>query len=146
MRNKYKKPATQENSSKKNSWKAIAGTRTAATQVSKCERLCVCIFYPYSVSVCVCATGLAVCDLKSKCVQDDFVKDCKAVCWAAQLLSLCWKCKYKWIREIMKIIWKMLHARINENVAGNTNNLYASLGEMQLRFLIAMTVCMLQIV
>lgn len=47
--------------------------------------ICVCV---YSVSVCVCATGLAVCDLKSKCVQDDFVKDCKAVCRAAQLLSL----------------------------------------------------------
>lgn len=46
----------------------------------------------------------------------------------------------------MKIIWKMLHANINENVAGNTNNLYASLGEMQLRFLIAMTARKLGIV
>lgn len=38
--------------------------------------------------MCVCVTGLAVSDLKSKCVLDDFVKGCKAVCRAAQSLLL----------------------------------------------------------
>lgn len=80
MSSGYKKAAAKEMASKKNSWKAIAGTRTAAMQVSNCKRLCVYVCLQY---ICV-YVWLAVCDLKSNCVQDDFVKDCKAAYRAAQ--------------------------------------------------------------